>query len=454
MSGWGCKITQAYRGGLKVSLQIENLLRIISELQEQVPFARAIVTNLGYVLSDALVSLTKGLIPASLLPPPQIRDIVSKMEQTGWFPAISKSEMSAYYEFELVKSAEITSQGLHIELEIPFHHTYAKYQVYRTVAIPQPLNSGRTATVYNFQKEYFVVSPRQEFFGELDRSELVKCRGTDRLRFCKNPFALTRSAKSSCVSSLFLDQKTDAMKLCPQKIIPLPANPSAQYLKRSIFLLQSENNNYHLLNVTMDTRAGQIPGCRVCLVQPPCNGHLELPSGGLILHPEPEVCSVDTGKITNIQLPGILQEMFDHVEKQFPLAPAPERDHIKSEIFKAVKLTLNHLPDENIDAEKLLQLAEPFIQHQKIQRQDYSEKLMQHGIVPFNSFIFLAILLAVGLGVACGHWKLLGRRRLFLANKLKQDSPTVERVTFSKSNEKEEPVVELPTGKLDFYPKI
>ena len=213
MSGWGCKITRAYRVGLKVNLQVENLLGFISELQGQVLFARAIVTNLRYVLSDALVSLTKRLLPASLLPPPQIRDIVSKMEQTGWFPAISKSEMSAYYEFELVKSGEITSKGLHIELEIPFHYPYAKYQVYRTVAIPQPLNSGKTVTVYDFQKEYFVVSPRQEFFGELDRSELVKCHGTDRPCFCKNPFALTRSAKSWCLSRLFFDQKTDAMKL-------------------------------------------------------------------------------------------------------------------------------------------------------------------------------------------------------------------------------------------------
>ena len=283
MSGCGCKITQAYRDGLKVNLQIENLLRIISELQGQVLLARAIVTNLGYVLSDALVSLTKGLLPASLLPTPQIRDIVSKSEQTGWFPAISKSEMSAYYEFELVKSAKITSKGLHIELENPFPYTYAKYQVYRTVAIPQSLNSRKTATVYDFQKKYFVVSPRQEFFGELDRSELVNSHGTDSLRFCKNPFALTRSAKSSCLSSLFFDQKTDEIKLCPQIKIPLPANPSAQYLKQSMFLLQSEHNNYHLLNVTMETRAGQIPGCRVCLVQPPCslrfcNGHLAIVS--------------------------------------------------------------------------------------------------------------------------------------------------------------------------------
>ena len=135
----------------------------------------------------------------------------------------------------------------------------------------------------------------------------------------------------------------------------MPANLSAQYLKHSTFLLQSEHNNLNLLNVTINTRAGQIPGCRVCLLQPPCNGgHLELNSGGLILRLEPEVCTVDTGTITKIQLPGILQEMFDHVEKQITLAPAPEKDLMKLEIFKAVKLTPNHLPDENIDAEKLL----------------------------------------------------------------------------------------------------
>ena len=150
----------------------------------------------------------------------------------------------------------------------------------------------------------------------------------------------------------------------------------------------------------------------------------------------------------------MLQEMFDHVEKEFTLAPAPAKDHLKSKIFEADKLTLNHLSDEFIDTQKLPNLAEPFIQHQKMQRQDYSDRLMQHGIVPFNSFIFLAILLAVGLGVACGHWKLLERLRRFLANKLKQESPAVGRVTFSKSNEKQESVVELPEGKLDFYPKI
>ena len=81
------------------------------------------------------------------------------------------------------------------------------------------------------------------------------------------------------------------------------------------------------------------------------------------------MCSVDTGKITKIQLPGILQEIFDHVEKQFSLVPAPEKDHTKSDFFKAVKLTLIHLQKsiKNMDAEKLIQLAEPFIQHQKTQ---------------------------------------------------------------------------------------
>ena len=33
MSGWGCKITQAYQDWLEVNMHIENLLRILSELQ-------------------------------------------------------------------------------------------------------------------------------------------------------------------------------------------------------------------------------------------------------------------------------------------------------------------------------------------------------------------------------------------------------------------------------------
>ena len=77
--------------------------------KEQVLFARARAPDLGYVISIALVSLTKCLMSASLLPSPQFWDIVSKIEQTGWFPAIC-GEVSIFYEFELEKKAEITSK--------------------------------------------------------------------------------------------------------------------------------------------------------------------------------------------------------------------------------------------------------------------------------------------------------------------------------------------------------
>ena len=92
-----------------------------------------------------------------------VLDIVSKIEQTGWFPAIC-GEVSVYYEFELEKKAEITFKWLHFEFEILLYYTYTKYQVYRKVAIPGPPITENTATVYDFQKDFFVVSPRQECF--------------------------------------------------------------------------------------------------------------------------------------------------------------------------------------------------------------------------------------------------------------------------------------------------
>ena len=61
--------------------------------------------------------------------------------------AISKSKMYACYGSELLKSAELTCIGLHIELEIPFYNTYAKYQSDRTVAIPRPLSSGKNPSI-------------------------------------------------------------------------------------------------------------------------------------------------------------------------------------------------------------------------------------------------------------------------------------------------------------------
>ena len=98
----------------------------------------------------------------------------------------------------------------------------------------------------------------------------------------------------------------------------------------------------------MDTRSGPIPGCRVCLLQRPCNCQLGLTICGLTLHPEPEVCSVDIGKITHFILPGNLLEMFDHVDKEFTLASAPGKDHMNLESFKTVKLTVNHPQDKKL----------------------------------------------------------------------------------------------------------
>ena len=59
-----------------------------------------------FSIFGARVSLTKGLIPVSFLTPPQIRDNVSKLEQTGWFPAISKSQMSLNYDFRTCKKRQ------------------------------------------------------------------------------------------------------------------------------------------------------------------------------------------------------------------------------------------------------------------------------------------------------------------------------------------------------------
>ena len=108
--------------------------------------------NFWYVLNDALNSLAHGYIPATLVPPEYLIEILRSIRHDGLMEAIPKDQITAYYGFELVRSTYISKEGLHILVEIPLHRTNGLHRVYKATAIPQPIGGGTTATTYQFQK--------------------------------------------------------------------------------------------------------------------------------------------------------------------------------------------------------------------------------------------------------------------------------------------------------------
>ena len=91
-----------------ISILPETQIEHQDECKEIIPDLKdtflGLATHNLYILSDCPVPLLKVILPANF---------VSKTKQTWWFSANSRCEMSANYDFGLVKSTDLISNGLH-----------------------------------------------------------------------------------------------------------------------------------------------------------------------------------------------------------------------------------------------------------------------------------------------------------------------------------------------------
>ena len=74
----------------------------------------------GYILVDALSSLTRGLIPATLIPPEVLRKVHDGLRLDRMREAIYRSHLMTYNAFELVDSTVIRTTGNNVLVNIPF----------------------------------------------------------------------------------------------------------------------------------------------------------------------------------------------------------------------------------------------------------------------------------------------------------------------------------------------
>ena len=98
--------------------------------------------NFGYVLDDALGSLAQGHIPATLIPPEVLLQLLDGRQLDTQNESIPRHDLMTYYGFELVESTIVTHNRLNILLNFPVHHTNGFHRVYRAVPIPQPIANG------------------------------------------------------------------------------------------------------------------------------------------------------------------------------------------------------------------------------------------------------------------------------------------------------------------------
>ena len=287
-------------------------------------------------------------------------------------------------------------------------HTMGLHEVYRAISLPQPADGGTTATQYSFSRTHLLVLERRDNFAEVSGDVIAAhCIGSNRLKLCLRPFAMSRSSESSCLASLFFDLPTTALRLCPQEVIVLPETPTATYREDYTYLVTSRDDDYRLFNYSRGAKESGQPtaGCQNCLLRPSCDGRNETPDGALVLVLDPRTCHYHTGIIITIKQHPLIQTLFatlEAAERNLPgvVIPAVLREQERSEMVEALRLNLIQLPEGSVDEDVLAEIAKPFAdeilrKHTPFHWQMLRSRPVRYGVVIWVLVTSLAIFAGV-----------------------------------------------------------
>ena len=74
-----------------------------------------------------------------MVQPEQLLNMLEGLQLRDVHESIPRKDFLTYYNFELVSATVLTENGLNIQLNIPVHHTDGYHDVYRAIAVPQPI---------------------------------------------------------------------------------------------------------------------------------------------------------------------------------------------------------------------------------------------------------------------------------------------------------------------------
>ena len=206
--------------------------------EERTQFA----SSMGAVANDNL--------PAALIPFLELQKILSKLKLSGKQLSIPSEDSSLCYSLPLVRNGYVNDNGLLITLMIPVYNGEPFHDAYKAIALPQPIKNSTTAATLKLDRNYIIVSRREESYAEMNCEEYLSCSGTPELKLCTKPVALVSERDQLCLTTLLYDHEVAVLNTCVREVTELSILPTAVYLGNSIYLLCAADHQQFLYNIT------------------------------------------------------------------------------------------------------------------------------------------------------------------------------------------------------------
>ena len=190
---WSDVFMYAFRAQSAINNVSWTLNALHSELQVQT----LNLTEQRNIFFTSIGVLSKGILPAALVPYKDLRKVMATLKLGDKKCSIPYDQSSFLYGLPLVRNVFSKPHGLLITMEVPVYSGESIHDAYKAIPLPQPIKNTTTAATLKIERNYLIVSRREESYAELKSEEYLSCLGTQLLILCTKPVALVSAQDHS-----------------------------------------------------------------------------------------------------------------------------------------------------------------------------------------------------------------------------------------------------------------
>ena len=191
-----------------------TLNAMLSELKVQTLY----LTEQRTIFFTSIGVLSKGILPAALIPYEDLWKIITTLKLGDEKCSIPYDHSSLLYSLPLVINVFSNPQGLLITMELPVYSGEPIHNGYKAILLPQPIKNTTTAATLKLERNFLIVSRREESYAEIKSEEYLSCLGTQLLILCTKPVALLSAQDQLCLTSLLYNHEVAALTTCTRKV--------------------------------------------------------------------------------------------------------------------------------------------------------------------------------------------------------------------------------------------
>ncbi len=344
----------------------EGSLALLSAFVAQVKSFRSALYAFKQDLLNALVPLSRGELPLSILPVKQLQALLTKVvtdaaHNSNFALAVPIDSAQEYYSLKIVRRLAISDIGLIITLALPLTSTARTLDIYSATPLPMAIqaNASGDATAWLPEGKFLAISPGRESHTILTEDDYAKCVGSASHSICSGALAI-RSGTSSCLAALFVHNSEDITLNCDLTAHKLPSRPTLVSLSPGVWSLQSRSPHFKgkIFNRTDSAEPSTVfHGCKSCTFKLKCGMRLSLPE--VMVDADPHMCDSQKSTIRQISLTDPLLHLFSTL----PLAEQIGNIGFKPKHSKFLKTFQQEVrdnpPRDLLDLDAIAQIAEP-----------------------------------------------------------------------------------------------